>query len=200
MRSDGADVVVCGCSLAAYPPIVSTAFSQGFKPTWISSRSGFTPQAVSSDGTTGGTLTPAAEPMAGTLTSPATTPAGELPDAAGWDQLKADTEKYAADYTDYRPNYVWGYTTAMVAVAILRKAIENDDLSRAGLLDAKTSLGEIDLQGLMPNVTYGSEPSAPSLVTDVSVVDLESEGFLKTIAPDFVSDVAKEFDITTIDH
>lgn len=202
LESAGAEVILCSCNVSAVPPVVSTAYSLGYKPTWLQFSYSFSPTTLSSDGTPAGTLTAAAQPLSETTwTSPFATPAADLPSTEAWDQLSADTEKYAPDYVNYTPHYVFAYANAMVAEQILRKAIDNGDLSRQGIYDAKNSLGEVDLKGVVPdNVTYSGDVEPPSRSTSVSRIDLTVDGFLKVVEDRYVSESAKDFDISEIPH
>src|SRR5258708_5106695 len=75
----------------------------------------------------------------------------------GMAQFLADTTKYGGgQIPDYY--YMYGYGLAKVEAAILKKAIANGDLSRAGILNAKLNLGNVDLGGLLPAVNYTPPP------------------------------------------
>jgi hypothetical protein len=77
-----------------------------------------------------------------------------------------------------------------VQAEILRKAIADGDLSRAGILNAKQHLGKVDLGGVTPSVTYtpvGGPPSTKSLITRI---DPSVDGFLKPVEESYGSDVA----------
>jgi ABC-type branched-subunit amino acid transport system substrate-binding protein len=202
LQQAGAEVIWCGCNVGAIPTIVSTAYSQGYKPIWMHDSLSHSPTQFSSNGKADGTLTAAAQPLADTTwTAPFATAASQLQSTKGWDQLKADTEKYAPEYTDYRQYYLLGYSSARIAAAILKKAIDNKDLTLKGIYDAKNSLGEVDLQGLMPdNVTYNGKVGPPSRTTSIGRDDTTSENFLKVIEPGYVSDAAKKFDISRMPH
>ena len=77
------------------------------------------------------------------------------------EQLLADQKQYAPEQT---PSiyFALAYSQGMVVEQILRKAIESGDLSREGILDAKENLGEVDLGGITPAVTYTPEGGPPS--------------------------------------
>lgn len=199
LQAAGADVVLCTCAAPALSAVVSTGASQGYTPTWIGQSLAFTPRIMSDDGTIEGTLTAAAQPLAATtFTAAFATPRSALPQTEAWEQLQADTEQYAPEYTKYLPYYVFAYAEAMMVEAILTKAIENGDLTRQGIFDAKNSLGEVSLGGLTADVTYTGEPAPPSRVSAISDVELDAEGFLRVVAPGYSSPTAQNYDITTI--
>jgi len=201
LKSAGAQVVMATASAPSLSSMIGTAASQGYKPTWIAQSLAFTPQILSDTGTVDGKLTPAADALANDMyTSAFATPASKLPDAPGYDQLKADTEKYAPKQTAYLPYYVLAYAHAKLTAAILAKAIQNGDLSREGIYNAKTSIGKVDLEGLAADVTYSDEIGPPSRDSEIAKVDLKSEGFLKEVSPSYQSDTAKNFDFSTLEQ
>jgi ABC-type branched-subunit amino acid transport system substrate-binding protein len=54
--------------------------------------------------------------------------------------------------------YVYGWTEAMIADAILRQAADNGDMTRAGVTEAAFQV-DVDFQGLAPNQTWEGEPN-----------------------------------------
>jgi hypothetical protein len=82
-----------------------------------------------------------------------------------------------------------------VQTAILRKAIENGDLTRAGILKAKESLGTVDLGGLAPNVSYSSQPGPPTRKSLITRIDPKVAGFLKAVSSEHGSAVADSLSI-----
>jgi ABC-type branched-subunit amino acid transport system substrate-binding protein len=73
----------------------------------------------------------------------------------GMKEMLDNIQKYAPD-TKPDGFFEFGYAQAKVSYAILKKAIENKDLTRAGMLKAFESLKNVDLGGLYPAPTYGS--------------------------------------------
>lgn len=65
----------------------------------------------------------------------------------------ARPEAAASDY------YVYGWTEAQVTDAILRKAAENKDLTRAGVVKAAFELDKVDFKGLAPAQTWKGNPN-----------------------------------------
>lgn len=200
LKSAGAGVVLCTCSAPSLASAVGTASSQGYKPTWIAQSLAFTPQLLSDDGTIEGDPTPVAKPLADTtFTAAFATPRGALRQADAWDQLQADTRKYAPNQRKYLPYYVFAYAEAKVVEAIMRKAIQSGNLTRQGIFDAKNSLGTVDLGGLATDVTYTREKAPPSRGSAISDVSLNEQGFLEVVEQDYTSQTAENFDITTLE-
>ena len=76
--------------------------------------------------------------------------------------------------------------------AILKKAADNKDLSRTGLVNAFNSIGTVDLGGLLPPLTYGSSPNerVPSRDNRVFAIDPTQPGDVKPITGDFTGSAA----------
>ena len=72
--------------------------------------------------------------------------------------------------------FEFGYAEALVTGAILKKAADNHDLSRAGLFNAFNSLGTVNLGGLFgATVTYGSSPNQRVPTRDNSVYGIDTQ-------------------------
>ena len=107
----------------------------------------------------------------------------------GMKDLIADAAKYApAQKPDVY--FVFGYSQAKGVHALLEKAVENDDLSRAGILKAIQEVS-IDYEGLLGTYTYGkSADRSPSRETVIFKVNPAVPGALekvKTVASDTAS-------------
>jgi hypothetical protein len=111
------------------------------------------------------------------------------------EQLLADQKQYAPDQT---PSIYFelAYSQGMVIEQILRKAIESRDLTRDGILAAKEHLGEVDLGGITPAVTYTPQGGPPSRSTLITKIDPSVPGFLKVVEPAHSSDAAQAIDIS----
>jgi ABC-type branched-subunit amino acid transport system substrate-binding protein len=55
--------------------------------------------------------------------------------------------------------YVYGWTEAQITAAILRKAAENGDMTRAGVEKAAFELDKVDFGGLAPAQTWSGDPN-----------------------------------------
>jgi ABC-type branched-subunit amino acid transport system substrate-binding protein len=89
--------------------------------------------------------------------------------------------------------FQFGYAEAKVTYAILKKAADNKDLSRAGLYNAFNSLGTVDLGGLYgANAHYGSSPNdrVPTRDNSVYGIDTTIPNNFKNLSGDFVGTCA----------
>ena len=194
LKAAGADAVVLTALPSATGPIVGTAATLGFTPQWILQGPAYIEQLITEDGTAGAKPTPVAAALAGAIVTSFSAPWGD--DAApGMKQLLADQKQFAPEQT---PSIYFSlaYAQGKVVEEILRKAIRSGDLSRDGIFAAKQHLGEVDLGGITPAVTYtadGGPPSRESLITEI---DTGVPGFLKPIESGHGSEVADGIDIS----
>ena len=89
--------------------------------------------------------------------------------------------------------FEFGYAEAKVTYAILKKAADNGDLTRAGLLTAFNSLGSVDLGGLYgANAHYGSSPNdrVPTRDNSVYGIDTTVPNNFKNLSGDFTGTCA----------
>jgi ABC-type branched-subunit amino acid transport system substrate-binding protein len=110
----------------------------------------------------------------------------------GMAEMLDNIAKYAPDQ---KPDgyFQFGYAEAKVTYAILKKAADNGDLTRDGLLRAFNSLGAVDLGGLYgTNAKYGSSPAerVPTRDNTVYGIDPTVPGNLKSLSGDFTSTCA----------
>jgi hypothetical protein len=179
---------------SATGPIVGTAATLGFTPQWILQGPSYVEQLITEDGTAGAKPTPVAAALKGAIVTSFSAPWGSE-EAPGMEQLLADQKQYAPEQT---PSiyFALAYSQGMVVEQILRKAIQSGDLSREGILAAKENLGEVDLGGITPAVTYTPEGGPPSRNTLITEIDPSVPGFLKVVEPAHSSTVAEEIDIS----
>jgi hypothetical protein len=109
-------------------------------------------------------------------------------------QLIADHDRYSSKLP---PSiyFTLAYAQGQVQAAILRKAIESGNLTRAGILAAKQNLGTVDLGGIAPNVSYQPQPGPPTRKSLITRIDPTVPGFLKAVAPNHGSKVADSLNI-----
>jgi ABC-type branched-subunit amino acid transport system substrate-binding protein len=112
----------------------------------------------------------------------------------GMAEMLDDIQKYAPDQ---KPDgyFQFGYAEAKVTYAILKKAADSGDLTRAGLLKAFNSLGTVDLGGLFgANAKYGSAPNQRVPTRDNSVygIDTTIPNNFKDLSGDFVGTCAAQ--------
>lgn len=193
MKSANADVVAFAGLPTASGPVVATAASLGFKPQWVLAGPAFLEQLITKDGTADTKPTPVANALKGALV---TMFAGSWGDSksSGMSQMIEDQQKFEPDQ---KPSiyFTMGYTHGKVQEAILRRALELGDLSRKGIVEAKLTLGEVDLGGLAPDVNYSRKVEPPSRQSLIQVIDPEAPGFLRTVKSDHLGKAANAIEI-----
>lgn len=114
----------------------------------------------------------------------------------GMEQMLADIEEHAPEQ---QPDYYFsfGYVQAQAVAALLEQAVEGGDLSREGIQEALTQLGEVDSQGLFGTYQYGdvAERTPPSTST-IFRVNTEKPIALEAVAQDYESETARAFEYT----
>ena len=110
----------------------------------------------------------------------------------GMAEMLDNVAKYAPDQ---KPDgyFEFGYAEAKVTYAILKKAADSGDLTRAGLLNAFNSIGSVDLGGLFgASAHYGSSPNQRVPTRDNSVygIDTTIPNNFKNLSGDFTGTCA----------
>lgn len=78
----------------------------------------------------------------------------------GEKRLAADVKAVDAKAVPDAVSYETGYCQGMVTTAILKKALENGDLSRAGIIKASNEVGQVNFEGLCGGgYNYGHSPA-----------------------------------------
>lgn len=79
-------------------------------------------------------------------------------DVPGMSEMIEGIKAYKADApaSDY---YVYGWTEAQLTEAILRKAADDKDLTRAGVVKAAFELDKVDFKGLAPAQSWKGDPN-----------------------------------------
>ena len=192
LKAAGAEAVVVTALPSATGPIVGTAATLGFTPQWILQGPSYIEQLITEDGTVAGKPTPVAAALEGAIVTSFSAPWG-ADDAPGMEQLIADQKRFAAEQT---PSiyFALAYAQGKVVEEIVRKAIESGDLTREGILEAKENLGQVDLGGITPAVTYTAKGGPPSRETLITEIDPQVPGFLTVIEADHGSEVAETID------
>jgi ABC-type branched-subunit amino acid transport system substrate-binding protein len=113
----------------------------------------------------------------------------------GMKDMLASVQKNAPQYAgDVNGAYMWGYVQAKTVVALLEKAVKNNDLSRDGMKAALASLGKVDLGGLYPEWDYGVVAKrVPSAVTNIMKVNVATPGGTTYQVKAFESPITKEY-------
>ena len=180
LKQKGAEYVFVTAIPSAAGTIVGTAAVAQYLPHWVFQGPAWSEYLMTKDGTSAGAHTPIFPALAATT--------WVLGYEAGWgDTSVPGMAQFLADHDKYFPQqppdgyYMYGYCEAQVETAILKKAIENGDLSRQGILNAKLNLGTFDFGGLIPPLKYTPSLGPADRKTDIAAVDPTSPGFLKVI-------------------
>ena len=164
--------------------IIGTAHALGYDPQWILQSPAFSPLLLAVP-----TLVPLLS-KAWIVSQGATWGDTSKP---GMKALLDDVAKYAPDQ---KPDgfFEFGYTESKITYAILKKAIENNDLTRDSLLTAFDSLKNLDLGGLLPPVTYGTAPNdrVPTRDNIVYIIDPTQPTSVKALSDDFTGSAAMQ--------
>jgi ABC-type branched-subunit amino acid transport system substrate-binding protein len=195
LKAAGADAVVVTALPSATGPIVGTAAALGFTPQWILQGPSYIEQLITKDGTLGAKPTPVAGALKGAIVTSFSSPWGD-DGAPGMKELVADQKQYAPDQTP-SVYFALAYAQGRLVEQILAKAIESGSLTREGILAAKQNLGEVNLGGISPAVTYTPGGGPPSRSTLITKVDPAVPGFLKVVEPAHGSKAAEGIDISS---
>jgi ABC-type branched-subunit amino acid transport system substrate-binding protein len=198
LKALNADYVFVTATPVPAATLVGTAAVLGYFPHWVFQGPAWSEYLMTADGTSTGTKTKVFPVLAG-LAGGSTMVLGFT---AGWgDTSVPGMTQFLADHDKYFPAqapdgyYEFGYAQAQMEVAVLRKAIANNDLSRQGILNAKLNLGSVDFGGLIPSLTYTPQLGPADRQTDIAQVDPTAPGFLKIIKPYFESAAAKSLSL-----
>jgi len=192
MKSAGAEYVFLTATPTPAATIIGTAATLGYTPTWVLQGPAWSEYLMTKNGTNTDTNHTPVYPALGGGNVWVLGYEAQWGDTnvSGMAKFLDDTTKFGnGQIPDYY--YMYGYALAKVEAAILKKAIENGDLSRQGILNAKLNLGSVDLGGLLPSVNYTPSLGPVSRMTNISVVDPTVQGFLKPKSSFFESDAAK---------
>ena len=130
------------------------------------------------------------------LNSPAANALGNLYVAASSPPFSSKTPKAVEVANAYKKSYPGsplnagvhtGYVEGMVWQAVLEKACENGDLSRAGVAEALTTLDAVNTEDLVTELDYSSPGSPPTRGVYIAKVDPAAEGGLTEVAPLFTA-------------
>ena len=186
MKAAGAKYVILTAIPTAAAGIIGAAAQIGYFPQWIMNSPAWANGLLGVSPAFSGLLEKTTWVVAGGATWGDTSQPGMA-------AMLSDIQKYAPSQ---QPDgyFEFGYTEAKVTAAILKKAIENKDLSRAGLLKAFNSLGTVDLGGLLAPAHYGSSPNDRVPTRDNSVYGLDPTipNNFKNLSGDFTGSCAMQ--------
>jgi ABC-type branched-subunit amino acid transport system substrate-binding protein len=136
------------------------------------------------------------------LSSPAASALGNLYVAASSPPFSSKTQKAVDIAAAYKKKYAGsplnagvdtGYLEGLVWQAVLAKACASNDLSRAGVSAALTSLTSVTTDDLTTPLDYSSPGSPPTRGVYIAKVDPAAEGGLSEVAPLFTADEATTY-------
>jgi ABC-type branched-subunit amino acid transport system substrate-binding protein len=181
MKAAGAQIVVLTTLPTASGPIVGTAATLGYSPTFLFQGPAWLEQLMTKTGAQGAPATPIASALAkSTYVMSFATPWGNT-QAPGMAAMLAAVKTYAPKQIP-SVYFTWAWEETHLAAAILGKAIAAKDLSRQGILSARRDLGAFDTEGLTPALDYGPSLGPPSTKSIIDRVDPSVLGFLKAVA------------------
>jgi ABC-type branched-subunit amino acid transport system substrate-binding protein len=192
MKNAGAEYVVLVTTPSPTGKIIGIAAALKYTPTWVLQGPAWSEYLMTMAGTIADATRTPVYPALGAGNTWVLGYQAQWGDSTvpGMARFLSDTQTYGnGQIPDYY--YMYGYGLAKVEAAILKKAIASGDLTRQGILNAKVSLGQVDLGGLMPPVNYTPQLGPVSRKSIVSVVDPTVPGFLKPKSTFFESDAAK---------
>jgi len=139
LRNKGCQVVVVGGVTPTMVDIAARAAQLNYDPQWLVSGSGVSPHMAT--GPSGSYI----QKNVLMVYTGADWGSSELPGSA---QLATDVKAVDPSFTPDAVSYESGYCEGMATTAVLKKAIENGDMSRTGILNAANELGNISFLGL----------------------------------------------------
>jgi ABC-type branched-subunit amino acid transport system substrate-binding protein len=155
MRTAGADYVFLTTTPSATGRILGAAAALSYTPQWIGNSPSWIGALV---GTTAqpSPLVPYLKQYVWVVTD-AQCAWGETKEGCeGMKELLENHQKFGKDQApDYY--FIFGYTQARVVHQILEKAVEQGDLTRAGVVKAFESLKNVNMGGLLNPISYGTQ-------------------------------------------
>ncbi len=185
LKASGAQYVFLTAIPTAAAGIIGTAHAIGYDPHWVLQSPAFASGLLQVKG-----LNTLLEHEAWVVGQGAAWGDTSVP---GMAEMLQNIQKY--DPGQQPDGYFeFGYTEAKVTYAILKKAFDNHDVTRAGLLNAFNSLNNVDVGGLYPTLHYGSAPNqrVPSRDNTVYSIDSSVAGNLKSLSGDFTGSCAEQ--------
>lgn len=186
LRNARCDVVMLTSLPSATGKVLGAAAQLGYAPRWIAQGPSWHGSMVAS---------PLTEYFQKNLWIVLDGPQWGDSSVAGMRDLLAATAKYKPDQ---KPDLYFsaGWVAAQASNALLEKAAELGDFSRAGMLRASEALGVVSFHGTMGDYTYGpAEQREPPRVTTIFRVDPGVPGGLAVERGGFLTPAAQSFSI-----
>ncbi|HLZ24993.1 MAG TPA: ABC transporter substrate-binding protein [Ktedonobacterales bacterium] len=184
MKQGGAQYVFLTAIPTVAAKVIATGYQLGYTPHWIMQSPAWSPLLLGN-----ASLAALLEHTTWVMGQGAAWGDSSKPAMA---QMLSDVQKYQPDE---QPNgyFEYGYSEAIVTAAILKKAADSGDLTRAGVVNAFNSLGTVNMGGLLPDIHYGSSPNqrVPSRDSSVYTIDPTVPGNVKDISGDFTGTAAQ---------
>lgn len=110
----------------------------------------------------------------------------------------ANTKTFAANWRaagNAEPESPTGANHGYVAIQVYKALLEQtcEDLTRNGLLDARSNMTEFELPGFLPTLDFSDVDQPSSIASDVSVPSREQYGKTKTVSGFMASELAKQY-------
>lgn len=183
-RNAGVTAILVSAGPTQTASVAGVAKSVGLTVPIVADGPGFTPQLLS---------TPAGPALKENLYVVSSMAPAAL-DSTG---AKAAQEAFTKAYPDAVPTQVgsvFGYTQAQVTRAVLQKACDNKDLTRAGLITAAHQISGLDTGGLVAGpLDYTNPDQPPTRAVYISKADSTVPGGLKAIGGPVQADAAKSY-------
>jgi ABC-type branched-subunit amino acid transport system substrate-binding protein len=184
LKASGAKYVFITAVPNATAGIIGTAYKLGYNPQWILQSPAYALELLA---------VPALRPLLSKAWVVSQGAAWGDTSVPGMAQMLQDVAKY---FPNQKPDgyFEFGYTESEITYAILKKAMDNNDITRDGLFKAFESLKTVDLGGLYPPVAYGSSPNerVPTRDSIIYQIDPSQPGGTRPITPDFTGSAAKQ--------
>lgn len=183
LRKAGCDEVVVGGVTPTMIDLAARAAQLDYAPQWLVTGSGVSPHMATG---------PSGEYIQKHVLMVYTGADWGSDEVPGSKQLAHDVAAVNPKAVPDAVSYESGYCEGMATTAVLKKALDNGDMTRQGILDAVNQLGKLDLLGLCGgDYDYGTSPQTrvpPKKVTVYKFVPNTSTG-LKMVKLDYSSKV-----------